>query len=142
MEPLIFSEEKDLPKVPFLMVAVMADGKEKPFYVARVGRGAITGATMMNGEFLESIISNPTNIGYLKPDCSGNERLYIQNENQKGKHRDIDYYREMTPEETKIWKEKLLPLLGKDVFQKHVESYQKANEEAKQLFTSLDTMLV
>lgn len=112
-----FNEEKDLPKVPFLIMVVMEDGKEKPFYVARVGRGSVSGATMMNGEFLEKVIENPIKINYLKPDCNGNKRLYIQNQDNKGKHEGVDHYREMTEEETKMWKGKLQPLLGKDIFQ-------------------------
>jgi hypothetical protein len=133
-----FNEEKDLPNVPFLIMVVMENGEEKPFYVARVGRGDITNATMMHGEYLEKIIEKPTRISYLNPKHTGNERLYIQNQDSKGKHEGVDHYREMTQEETKIWKEKLQPLLGEEIFQQHVESHK----EAKQLISSLNSMFI
>jgi len=113
MEAKHFNEEKDLPPAPFLMVVAIANGEEKPFYVVNVGRGALTEATMMTGYFLGKTIQDPPNITGMKAGSFSTDRLYIQNEKEKGKDRSVNYYRTMTPKENKVWKA-IVPLLEKE----------------------------
>jgi hypothetical protein len=137
MNPIIFSEEKDLPIVPFIVMVIAKNGRQLPYCVARVGRGGITGATMLKGEYLYNIVKNPEKIYDLNPDANWNTRMYIQNEINKGHHKDVKCYRRILPGDLAKLRRKILRLTIKDSFP-HKPSM---NEDIKKRFIELSTLL-
>ncbi|MEI8008152.1 MAG: hypothetical protein WCI00_01550 [bacterium] len=113
MNPFIFLEEKDLPKVPFITMVITKQGQQLPYCVVAIRRGTITGATMLLGEFLEDIVKNPEKIFNLDPESSANQRFYIANEKAKGLHKGVTCYRIPLPGETAKWRRKVLSLAVK-----------------------------
>lgn len=130
----IYHEEKDLPNAPCIIVAVMKNGEKKPYYVKKIAKGGMTGATMLLGEYLEDIVNTPAKILNLDPESTLHERLYIQNEKEKGKDKDIQHYQEFLPEDMEIWKQKFHPILiGQNVFENELQLLNQKIEKANQL---------
>ncbi|EKD25502.1 MAG: hypothetical protein ACD_80C00041G0001 [uncultured bacterium (gcode 4)] len=138
MKPKHYFESKNLPKTPFLMMVATDDDKEHPFYAINVHRGTLTGVMVITGETIIDLIKQPIRILQLHSDACRGKTLYID---KVKKHPGIKYYRAFTPEDAKIWKEKLLPLLHQDLPNKNMADYEQHNAKAKKLFATLYVMM-
>ena len=114
MNQFIFSEEKDLPKAPFIMMVVTKNGRELPYCVKIVRRGNVSSATMLLGEFLPDLVRMPSRIFNLDLASTANQKLYIANEEKKGYDKDVTCYRKILPGELTKWRRKILPLVIKN----------------------------
>lgn len=95
------------------------NGRKEPYYITNIGPGTITKATMLIGHLISPMFKIPEYL-FKESGYPDQNRFYIQNDDVKGKDKEVKGYRLLTKEEKddlrlKIKDEKhfqiLLPLL-------------------------------